>query len=669
MMSGSKAKILVVDDDRYSLDLLGDILKSEGYYVEKASSGREAMAASITTNGKPDLILLDIMMPGMSGYDVTKSLKDNELTRDIPVIMVTVLDQPHHKVNGFSIGAEDYITKPFDASELVARVKSALRAKFLQDELRNKNLELGRVNEILRSLNVTAGGIEQAEKPEDVFKAASDELGKLGFQVIINLLDEKGKNLIVNHLSFPQEVLKEIEEATGSRVVGFEFPLEAARVYKKAVKERKALFVAEDESVLEEMFPLAKVDRSFKLPETLRSIKGIFAPIYSKRLIGTMVATSKVLTEKDIPAVTAFADQVGVAIENSQLYHEVRARAERVEVINEIIRSVNSSLDLSQVLKAVSRGVRKLIDFDRASLAILDDTGKNLQMYALTRTRPAKKAKEIRLPSRTSLGDWTMKHRRAHLFRGIVKKDVFRELKTFFEEGMKSSISVPLLFKGRLVATFNLGSRIKDAYTDADLDLLEQIGDQIAAAIENAKLFADAKTFNRKLKKLSLTDGLTKLNNYRHFRERLESEFLRSVRYNMPLSCIMVDTDNFKVINDRFGHQQGDAVLRGIAKVLKSSVRKIDFVARYAGDEFAIILPSTKLRDALSVAEKLLDNLTERRLPGYKGDIPVTLSLGVAAIPHPEIKDTTELIKKADRALYKAKREGKNRVGVDEEAR
>jgi diguanylate cyclase (GGDEF)-like protein len=158
-------------------------------------------------------------------------------------------------------------------------------------------------------------------------------------------------------------------------------------------------------------------------------------------------------------------------------------------------------------------------------------------------------------------------------------------------------------------------------------------------------------------------DGLTQLYNYRYFRDRIEQEVKRALRYNQGLSLLMVDADDFKVFNDNNGHHRGNIALRQLAVIFKHAVREVDVVTRYGGEEFAIILPTTMKAGALIAAEKIREKVEETKIPGEARQPrnTLTVSIGVATIPT-DATDTTDLIQQADGALYKAKKLGKNRV-------
>ena len=170
---------------------------------------------------------------------------------------------------------------------------------------------------------------------------------------------------------------------------------------------------------------------------------------------------------------------------------------------------------------------------------------------------------------------------------------------------------------------------------------------------------------NQRLELLSITDGLTKLHNHRHFQDELARAFEESQRYQRPLSLAMIDIDFFKKVNDTYGHAVGDEVLKAISKRYAESVRSTDLVARYGGEEFAVMMPETELDDAIAFAEKIRSLVEDTPIETQAGPIQATVSLGVSSVPHTKIHSSKELIVAADKALYRAKRNGRNQVQAE----
>ena len=181
------------------------------------------------------------------------------------------------------------------------------------------------------------------------------------------------------------------------------------------------------------------------------------------------------------------------------------------------------------------------------------------------------------------------------------------------------------------------------------------LASQGAVAIENARL-------HRLIQKQARTDGLTGLSNHREFQEQLGHEVERAQRFGVSVGLIFLDLDDFKLINDRYGHLAGDSVLKHVSQVIRSCIRDIDHAARYGGEEFAVILPHTSLDGAIRLGERIRQAIAERAIPLPEGgELHVTSSLGVAAVPATATSQI-EAIAVADAALYRAKQQGKNRL-------
>lgn len=221
---------------------------------------------------------------------------------------------------------------------------------------------------------------------------------------------------------------------------------------------------------------------------------------------------------------------------------------------------------------------------------------------------------------------------------------------------IQSAIVAPLILNDTVLGALSLDSASKNAFTEEDLELLVSFAATATAAIRNAMLHAE-------VQKLALTDTLTNLYNRRGFFELGRREVERTRRFNRPLSAIMVDMDHFKVINDTFGHANGDQVLRLVAARLRNNVREIDVIGRYGGDEFTLLLPETDLFIASSVAERLRQIVSETPVMVGEDSIRIAISLGVAKLA-PDTKDLAELVDSADAALYHAKQAGRNRVEI-----
>jgi diguanylate cyclase (GGDEF)-like protein len=213
-------------------------------------------------------------------------------------------------------------------------------------------------------------------------------------------------------------------------------------------------------------------------------------------------------------------------------------------------------------------------------------------------------------------------------------------------DALGAELVIPMFYKGEMKGALTLGPKGNQLpYVRSDIELLESLAAQAAIAMENAQLYEAA-----------VRDSLTGLFHQRYFKLRVKEEVERSRRYGHPLALLMVDIDRFKRANDEYGHLVGDNIIKGVANVLQQGARMGDVVARYGGDEFAVLLPETSRQTASEVADRLRMQVEKMKI----GDLGVTVSIGVASTEAAE--RSLDLIRQADGAMYRAKRNGKNRV-------
>jgi diguanylate cyclase (GGDEF)-like protein len=198
-----------------------------------------------------------------------------------------------------------------------------------------------------------------------------------------------------------------------------------------------------------------------------------------------------------------------------------------------------------------------------------------------------------------------------------------------------------------------------------------ELNARIFASLRTKALQDELKEKNReleelllKVKTLAITDPLTELFNRRHFETIIEKEFNTSVRYKSPISCLMVDVDYFKSINDEYGHRTGDNVLKELANIIRNCLRKVDTVARWGGEEFVVLLPRTDKEHAFQAASRILTTIADYAFPGIKRQI--TVSIGIATVPNASIDTAEKFIDAADVSLYGAKTRGRNRIEAAE---
>src|SRR4051812_17979812 len=450
------ARVLVVDDVPANVKLLEARLSAEYFDVITAMSGAEGLA--ICERAECDIVLLDVMMPDMDGFQVCRHLKSNPATHHIPVVMVTALDQPSDRVKGLESGADDFLTKPVSDVALIARVRSLSRLKLMTDELR------------MRAVTSRDIGIKSPER---------DAVADAGLG---------GRILIVDDLAASSE-----------------------------------------------------------------------------RLAGTLKGAHTVEVE---------------ANPNEAVFHAAEG--------NYDLLIVSLGLDNFDGLRLCSQ-VRSLERTRNVPILAIADADNN-----------------------------------ARLLRGL-------------EIGVNDYLLRPV-DKNELLARARTQIR-KRRYTD-------HLRDNVQNSIE-----------------MAITDALTGLHNRRYMESHLATLADQASTRGKPLALMILDIDYFKSINDNYGHDAGDDVLREFAVRVRKSIRGIDLACRYGGEEFVIVMPETDLHVAGMVAERLRRSIAGEPFAVHKGTkrIEVTISIGLTTLEQ-KGEAVADVLKRADTALYRAKHDGRNRV-------
>ena len=453
------ARVLVVDDVPANVKLMEARLSAEYFDVLTAHSGPEAL--KICERAECDIVLLDVMMPDMDGFEVCRKLKSDPTTHHIPIVMVTALDQPADRVRGLEAGADDFLTKPVTDVALISRVRSLARLKMVTDELR------------LRALTSKEIGIESPERE------AVAETGR------------NGRILIVD--------------------------------------DRKSSY---------------------------------------ERLVATLATEHKVDVENN---------------PNEALFHAAEGNYD---------------------LLIVSLGLK---DFDGLRLCS--------QVRSLDRTR--------NVPI-LAVADGDNNTR---LVRGL-------------EIGVNDYLMRPV-DRNEMLARVRTQIK-KKRYT-------ERLRDNVQMSIE-----------------MAITDALTGLFNRRYMESHLVTLVEQAAARGKPIAVLVVDIDYFKAVNDTYGHDAGDDVLREFALRIRKSIRNIDLACRYGGEEFVIVMPETDMAVATMVAERLRRRIASEPFAIQQGgrSLDVTISIGIAALAGTD-DNALAILKRADQALYRAKRDGRNRVVPD----
>lgn len=452
------ARVLIVDDIPTNVRLLEARLTAEYFEVITATSGQQAL--DICANSDIDIVLLDVMMPEMDGFEVCKRLKSNHKTHHVPVLMITALDQPSDRVKGLEVGADDFLTKPVDDVQLMARVKSLVRLKALTDELRAR---------------ATTG---QQIAVEDAIRAM-DAISTSGGSILVIDTDLRHAERLKNYLT-PEHSVDILTQPADAvfQVTGAQYELA--------------------------IVTMALTD---------------FDPLRVCSQIRTLEHT------RNLPIIL-----------------------------------VSDEADRPRVVRALDLGVNDFI------------------------TRPVER-NELAARVKTQI----RRHRYA-------------------------------------------------------MELRQSVNNTMAMAV---------------------TDDMTGLYNRRYFDRHLGVMLSKAQSQDRDMALMILDIDHFKSVNDCYGHDVGDVVLKEFAARLKRNIRGVDLACRFGGEEFVVLMPDTDYRQAEAIAERVRQSIGERGFDiGAERPLAVTVSAGVSL--NEARTDTPEsLIKRADVALYRAKREGRNRVVFD----
>jgi diguanylate cyclase (GGDEF)-like protein len=403
--------------------------------------------------------------------------------------------------------------------------------------------------------------------------------------------------------------------------------------------------------------------------------------IYDREPVGILVLNSTTRERhfggQETELARGLGEQAAVAIRHAQLYRRQERGNKRLLALLETSRVLAASLDAETVLAEMLGEVAELfaVPEDAVAIALRDHSGE---------FRPFTCAEDADATSEPAAADPIK-------LDTLQRRVVAERSPAQDRDGDSARLLMPLVLDDVAEGLIEVRAPRVDRLSDEEVGLVQVLTAQAAAAMINARLY-------QTLEQQAITDGLTGLYNHRHFYERLAQECARTQRYQMPLSLLMLDIDDFKRFNDRFGHRVGDLVLAEVGRILSSQLRRsIDLAARYGGEEFVVLLPNTPQDSARVVGDRLLREMA--RLDAGGVDLPpeqaagartvgerirqsiaaadlaavcddggdddahVTVSVGIAAFPGSS-SDPDELVRAADKALYLAKRLGKNRVEV-----
>jgi diguanylate cyclase (GGDEF)-like protein len=340
------------------------------------------------------------------------------------------------------------------------------------------------------------------------------------------------------------------------------------------------------------------------------------------------------------------------AIQNERVFIQLeRAKVEQGKLYR-AAQALGSALSEKDVLDVAVRSAREVASFDFAAVTVWDETKRQHEVVAAN--GELEELVGAHFAHNAGLVSMVVQNRCALPYRG--EFDPAHQVvltKRFPWPKVPSLLVLPLVLHDRALGTLILGAKRRHAFGEAVRPTLEVLASHLATSLSNARMIAQ-------LEKMATTDGLTGLLNKRAMLDEAERKVAAAARFDRPLSVLVTDIDFFKKVNDTYGHDVGDVVIRGLGDVLKRHKRNTDVVARFGGEEFVVLCEQTDAKGAMLLAERIREELGKIVFHAPNGTVSVTCSIGVATFPDAG-RDWESLFKSADEALYVSKRSGRNK--------
>ncbi|HEB71093.1 MAG TPA: diguanylate cyclase [Nitrospirae bacterium] len=391
-----------------------------------------------------------------------------------------------------------------------------------------------------------------------------------------------------------------------------------------------------------------EICRRLKKNEKTRGIKVVFASAMRKtkdKIEGLDIGADDFITKPfNIPELLA----------KLRVHFRVMDYHRKFEKLVGFAHNINV-LDIDTMAQAIKNELGELITADRFSVFTTDKDGGHFRLIAHNHAenemdglemdfdKSPMMAEALRRMEEVSESDFP-----GSRFAADVKRDKYTD---------DYALCLPLQAGSELLGVLNINGNSNGFFDNLEFNFVALIAEILSASLKNLRQL-------ELLRHLAITDGLTSLLNHRVFHERLSSEFDRSKRFKQPLSLMMADIDYFKKVNDTYGHPVGDQILKAIAGKLKAHLRTVDVVARYGGEEYAMLLPQTDANLARAVAERIRKDIESESFTTDKGKLKVTVSLGICDTTANNFDSGARLLAKADEALYEAKNGGRNQTVI-----
>ncbi len=648
MSSQSQPTILIVDDCAANVSLLRRFLQRADFRVFVADDGIQALECLRSV--PVDLILLDVNMPQLNGFDVCRQLKADANTAAIPIIFITGLDDASDRVRGLNSGAVDYITRPFQREEVLARINIHLKLHALTRKLQHQNEQLRRevttravIEEALWESSATLTTL-LSNLPGLAYRRRPDALWSMEF-ASIGCYDLTGYPPELFTVGGSQQ-FDEIIHAGDRDTVQAERQQAIANSQRFQIAYRIITASGDQKWVWEQGQGL------FDSSGVLQAVEGFIADITAQK----------------------------------QAEIERQRELERALLLKRITADIRSSLDTQQIFQTAAAALGRALRVSCCAIhTYVAEPDPQIPRAAAYCAETARSQPELIWNPEDESVRLALARDRAVVIDPERDRPYHVQPEREPSRQPRAVLLVRTSYQGQPNGAICVEQYDRQRHwQDTEIELLEAVAAQLGIAIAQAdyltqeqrqraelaaqnlalqKTEAALVEVNQSLQRLATLDGLTGVANRRQFNGRLRQEWKRLYRDQQFLALVLCDVDHFKQYNDTYGHLAGDDSLRQVARALEAVVqRPADLVARYGGEEFAILLPNTTLAGAAHVAGEVTERISALQIHHDSApDGYLTISAGVAA-RIPQIDERPErLIADADRTLYMAKQQGRNR--------
>jgi diguanylate cyclase (GGDEF)-like protein/PAS domain S-box-containing protein len=363
-----------------------------------------------------------------------------------------------------------------------------------------------------------------------------------------------------------------------------------------------------------------------------------------------------VYSPDDLRLIEIIANQASIAIQNARLFTETSRHADQMSSLYRFALTITEGLEMPRVLQTLYDQCRQIAKADIFYIGLYDQKTGVLSVPLFLEAEHIVEMKPRNLNTTGGMAGYVIESRQTLHIPDALDPALSKDLPIMRVGGIPSRtyLGIPLIVRDEVIGLISIQSYQPNVYLPEHVQLFETIAVQAAVAIDNARLFSEAQ-------RLAIIDPLTQAYNRRHFFEVAEKEVTRSRRYNCSLALIALDADDFKLINDTYGHMVGDQTLLALVRCCEQALRQTDTLGRFGGEEFFILLPETDHEHALAAAERLRQSIEKISLEADGRAFSISVSMGVASLTTDDA-NMDGLVKRADDALYRAKAQGKNRV-------